>query len=355
MNKLKLLATLILLTLTISISGRTKNSVLKVEPGNTESLLNTIAKANELNADSTSARLFIFIPNGIYDLGERTLTTISGHNISLIGQSMEHTIIRNSPPVAEEGIGKTAVILNRGFGTYLQDLTLKDDLDYYHSGAAGRAVCLQDKGSFTICKNVCMMSYQDTYYSHREDGRYYFERCKIHGTIDFICGTGDGYFDHCTIVVENRDSIGQGECVIVAPRTSETPFGFVFSNCSIETKQSAYHYARGWHTNPRNTWLYTTLVNPQKLLSSRFDPHGMRTVQNDFHEYYTMDLTGRNITPASNRITFTLNNDSNTVETILTPQQANQYKITNVFPKWRPDRQARKIARKAAQLGKKIW
>ena len=355
MYKLKLIISVLLLSITIAMSGKPKHVVLKVEPGNVESLLITIAKANELNADSASKRLFIFIPNGFYDLGERTLTPISGHHISLIGQSMEHTIIRNQPPVSEEGISKTAVFLNRGMGTYLQNLTLQDDLDYYHSGPAGRAVCLQDKGSFTICKNVRMLSYQDTYYGHRENGQYYFEDCKIHGTIDFICGTGDGFFERCTIVVENRDTLGQGECVIVAPRTSETPYGYVFNNCTIETKQSAYHLARGWHTNPRNTWLYTTLVNPQKLLPTRFDSHGMRTVQNDFHEYYTMDLSGRNITPASNRVTFTLNNDSNTVETILAPQQVKRYQIANVFPKWRPDRQTRKIARKAAKLSKNLW
>jgi pectin methylesterase-like acyl-CoA thioesterase len=69
----------------------------------------------------------------------------------------------NAPKVEDEGIGKTATLLNRGWNTYEQDLTLKNDLDYYHSGPAGRAVCWQDKGNRVIFKRVRMLSYQDTY------------------------------------------------------------------------------------------------------------------------------------------------------------------------------------------------
>ena len=59
-----------------------------VEKGNVQSLLAAISEANHLNADSTAERLFILIPDGYYDLGETTLTRISGHNVALVGQSM---------------------------------------------------------------------------------------------------------------------------------------------------------------------------------------------------------------------------------------------------------------------------
>ena len=130
-----------------------------VKAGDAASLLATIEKAGQLNADSTSERLIIFIPNGYYDLGEQVLTTILGYNISLVGESMEGTIIRNAPPVENESISKTATLLNRGHNTFVCDLTLKNELDYYHSGAAGRAVCWQDKGFRTIFKRVRMLSY----------------------------------------------------------------------------------------------------------------------------------------------------------------------------------------------------
>ena len=140
---------LLILIAWLTVAYTTKAQIV-VEAGNAESLLNAIERANLQNADTLSERLFILIPDGVYDLGERVLTSISGHNIALVGQSMEGTIIVNAPKVENEGISTTATLLNRGHHTYVQDLTLKNALDYYHSGAAGRAVCWQDKGDSTI-------------------------------------------------------------------------------------------------------------------------------------------------------------------------------------------------------------
>jgi hypothetical protein len=97
----------------------TENRHLVVKAGSAESLLQTIEKANQTNADSAAERLFVLIPDGYYDLGDRVLTLVSGHNICLVGQSMEGTIIRNAPDVKNEGIGKTAVIKNTGTGLFL--------------------------------------------------------------------------------------------------------------------------------------------------------------------------------------------------------------------------------------------
>ena len=54
----------------------------------------------------------IFLPNGTYDFGETTLTTISANNLSLIGESMEGTIIRNAPDKSIEGIAVAAEVVN---------------------------------------------------------------------------------------------------------------------------------------------------------------------------------------------------------------------------------------------------
>jgi pectin methylesterase-like acyl-CoA thioesterase len=93
---------------------------------------------------------------------------------------MDGTIIRNAPAVANEGISKTATLLNNGSYNYFQDLTIENALDYYNAGSAGRAVTLQDKGNYTICKNVRLKSYQDTYYSNNANGKFYFEDSDIH-------------------------------------------------------------------------------------------------------------------------------------------------------------------------------
>ena len=350
MNRTILITLLTLLALHVTARG--KDNVISVKAGDAESLLSAIERANRQNADTLSERLYILIPDGTYDLGEQTLTTIWGHNIALIGQSTEGTVIVNAPKTENEGISKTATLLNRGYDTYVQDLTLKNALDYYKSGAAGRAVCWQDKGSRTIFKRVRMLSYQDTYYSYSEDGQHYFEDSEIHGTVDFICGAGDVYFNRCLIVTEKRNPDGKGRNVIAAPRTSVTRWGYVFDHCTVRNDVSTFHYARGWHTHPRCAWLYTTLESPAKLEQERYEPRGMRTVNSDFFEYQTMDSEGNIVSPTSNVVTFTLNDERRPLETILKPDEARRYALKNVFPDWRPEKTLKKLSKKAGRLQK---
>ena len=327
-----------------------------VEKGNVQSLLAAINEANRQNADSAAERLFILIPDGYYDLGETTLTRISGHNVALVGESMLGTIIRNKPDVKTESISKTAVFQNRGMNNYYQDLTLKNDLDYYSAEPDGRAVTLQDKGTRTICNRVRMLSYQDTYYSDNEKCQSYMRDTEIHGTIDFICGAGDVWFDRCKIVTERRTPDGSGMNIITATRTSETPWGYVFYQCTIENDVSMFNYGRSWHTNPHCVWLYTTLLTPEKLVATRFDAEGMKISSNYFKEYATMDGNGRDITPKTNVVTFTLRDHTQpfTAETIMTKEEAKVYTLQHVFGDWHPDKVLKKLEDMSRKLKKRI-
>ena len=328
--------------------------VVVVEKGSTQSLLDAISKANEMNADSTAERTFILIPNGFYDLGETTLTRISGHNIALVGQSMEGVIIQNKPDIKIESISKTAVLQNRGTNNYFQDLTLKNALDYYATNEDGRAVTLQDKGTRTICNRVRMLSFQDTYYSDNEKCKSYMQDSEIHGTIDFICGAGDVWFERCKIVTEKRTLDGSGTNIITATRTSETPWGYVFNHCTIENDVSLFNYGRSWHTKPRCVWLHTTLLTPEKLEATRFDDEGMKVSSNYFKEYGTMDAKGHDITPETNVVTFTLRDHTQpfTAETIMTKKEAKQYTLNHIFGNWKPDKILKKLENQSKILKK---
>ena len=328
--------------------------VIVVEKDNAESLLHAIQEANRLNADKGSERLIILIPDGFYDLGETVLTRISGHRVSLVGQSMKGTVIRNAPDKKIESISKTAIFQNRGTDNYFQDLTLRNDLDYYNAGEDGRAVCLQDKGTRTICNRVRMLSYQDTYYSDNNVAQNYFLDCEIHGTIDFICGAGDVWFERCLIYTEKCLEGGIGRNIIAAPRTSQTDWGYVFNHCTIENDESVYHYGRAWHTKPSCVWLYTRLLTPDKLLPTRFDPEGMKISKCYFREYGTTDADGRDITPRSNVLTFTLRDHSQPYvsETIMTRVEARRYTMKAVFGDWRPDKVLKRLERQSRKAMK---
>lgn len=306
-----------------------------VSPGNGGHLLTTLMLANA-NASSTE-RTYIFVPDGTYDLGNAVLTPISGNNISIIGQSMDKTIIVNE--AEKEGIGVSATFLITGANTYLQDLTLKNAYDYYQPGFAGRAVVIQDKGRHTICKNVRMLSYQDTYYSNA-NSQFYFETSDIHGTVDFICGGGDVFFNKCTLTVEPRNADGSGECTLTAPYTdSSNKFGYVFSGCTIDSKAQKFNYGRAWGGVPRCAYLNTTLLQPDRLNTEnnpRWTLAGMNVVADKFVEYNTMDSEGNVISPSSHVLTFTKDKTSNTYETILTADEAAGYALDKVFTDWTP-------------------
>ena len=359
----KILWTALCLIVTLSIRAQ---QVIVVEKNDAKSLLNAVTQANKLNESKDAKRLYILIPDGFYDLGETVLTKLTGHNIALIGQSMEGTIIQNKPDVKKEGISKTAVFLNRGTGNYFQDMTLKNALDYYAAGAAGRAVTIQDKGTHTICNRVKLLSYQDTYYSDNDLCQHYFQDSEIHGTVDFICGDGDVWFEKCRIVTEKRTRDGSGRDVIAAPKTSKTDWGYVFNHCTIENIESPFEYARGWHSVPRCIWLHTTLISPEKLNSNRFDTHGMNTVTSIFKEFHTMDAQGNDITPKSNVLTFSMTRKKvedgqeivteqrHTDETILTSEDAARYTIHNVFGNWHPDEVISQVEKAAKKLKKRL-
>lgn len=307
--------TALVLNTQISISPDKESGYYIVPAGDAASLILAF------NAASSEEGAKIFLPNGTYDLGETTLTTISGTNVSLIGESADKTIIRNAPPVSMEGLGKADLLVNTGTGLYMQDLTLKNDLDYYTAGT-GRAPTLHDQGTKTICKNVRQLSYQDTYYSHKAGGLFYFDGGEIHGTVDYICGNGTVYFNGVTLVNEKRNSA-------TISANSEL---YVFNNCTVENNADEYNFGRAWSGTPVCVYLNTTLKDPSKLIASRWYLTGINTDYFVAGEYGTKDADGTNITPASNNITFTKENTA--LETILQAEEVAKYTIDKVLGTW---------------------
>ena len=309
-----------------------------VKAGNASSLIDVLDVINGKNAAKDAERAIIFLPDGTYDLDATVKTAITGHNISLIGQSMDKTIIVTKPDVSVEGLGKADLLDNSGTNLYLQDLTLQNALDYYAAGSAGRAAVLQDAGNRTIGKNVRMLSYQDTYYSSNSKQQAYWENCDIHGTVDFICGGGDIRFQNTTISLEPRDkNTGKGSRTVVAP-TTNTSFGYVFDNCLINDLadgKGEWNFGRTWQNEPITVYLNTTLDDNAKntLISTRWIEKGMNNKDpKQFGEYGTKDTAGKNITPASNII----NSHGGAFETILNAEQAAAFAYDKMFTDWNP-------------------
>ncbi len=306
-----------------------------VKAGNASSFIDVLDAVNGINGSRDAERSYIFLPNGTYDLGETVLTAISGHNISIIGQSREGTIIKNAPDRSIEGIGTTATLLSSGQNLYMQDLTLQNALDYYGAQGAGqaggRAVCFQDKADRAIFKNVAMLSYQDTYYSQGTK-QSYWEDCDIHGTVDFLCGGGDVRFTNTTLSLEPRNLNGSGGRTICAPTTTGS-FGYVFDNCKVvdlADGKGDWNFGRTWQNEPIAVYLNTTLDDnaANTLVASRWTQRGMNNRDPKiFGEYGTKNEAGENITPASNII----NSFGGSFETILSEEQAAEFTYDKMF------------------------
>ena len=324
---------------------------MEVKAGDAQGFITALEIANGNNVETNAARTYIFLPNGTYDLGDKCLTPISGNNISIIGESMDNTIIVNKPEV--EGIGVTATLFNTSTGLYMQDLTLKNA--YPFNNSTGRAVCLQDKGTQTICKNVKMLSYQDTYYSNNNKGQYYFEGSDIHGIVDFICGGGDVFFNKCTLTLEP----GKGS-YITAPYTDGTDYGYVFDGCKIVgSATDSFTFGRSWGGTAKCAFLNTILDKnaAANIASTRWTTGGMNVVAKNFFEYNTVDENGKVISPAENIVKFTKDKEVSEYNTIITAEKAAEFSLDKVFSNWKPaELAAQKSASAATESnGKLAW
>ena len=276
-----------------------------------------------MNANAGGEKM-IRLPDGVYDLGPLALTAIEANGVTILGESMEGTIIRNKPDYRYESIDKSATLrIAPGVeGTRLMNLTIENALDYYHDDN-GRGVALWDQGTKTVCRNVRLLGHQDTYFSDNEGGTHYFDSCEIHGTVDFICGDGDVYFRNCLLYCERRSKI-------TASGAGKDDKGFVFEGCTIKSECPVVSLGRSWKKFPKCVFVHTKLdysAGEFSLESNgirRWTVQGMMALPERFGEYRTIDQEGRVVSPETNEVTFVLDGKSRTMNTILSEEQTNQ-------------------------------
>lgn len=288
------------------------------------------------NFSSTGERFRIFFPDGQYDIGALTgdanqMTTISVPKVSYIGQSSDNVVIYNKS--IQESINSTATMYftSASSNIYMQDISLLNKMDYRTGTLLGRGVALWDQGSKNIYKNVKLLSNQDTYYTGGD--RSYLENCEIHGTVDFICGGGDIFFNECLIYLEERS----GNC-LTAPATNSN-WGYVFNNCTIDgfdINSGSYRLGRPWSNAPKCVYI-NTIMKKLPVSAGWGDP--MNVVPAVFAEYNSMTSGGIAVDLSNRRRTYTKDATTVNLNPVLTAEQAAQYTIENVLggsDTWQP-------------------
>lgn len=227
----------------------------------------TDALAAAAKRADTSKRFRIFIKQGDYKIPANPNSMVTGidgkqypsattymntPNVSIIGESNENTSITNTVPAVEcdNGFGMANVLEGIGHGdvlslesgatnTYFQDIKMYSSM----GDGKGRDIVLNDKSNKTICKNVNLWAYQDTYVSNNQKGRFYFEGGILRGNTDYLCGKGDVYYN-------NVDLLMCGTGYLAVP-SQPTKYGYIFKDCTIKDGSTAgingkYKLGRPW-------------------------------------------------------------------------------------------------------------
>lgn len=156
-----------------------------------------------------------------------------------------------------------------GESVTLENLTIENTAG--QGTLVGQSVALYASASFVFCKNVRLLSYQDTLFTAplpekerlpggfrgpeenlpRKHSTQFYENCYICGTVDFIFGSADAFFKNCTIGVRETTT----ECYITAPSTPKGKTGYIFDSCKIKKHIDNFADSHGENTskNVNNT------------------------------------------------------------------------------------------------------
>ncbi len=244
---------------------------------------------------------------------------LKASNTSIIGESMEGTVIINEVPDMDgigahpmEGIGNADLIqIQSGVsGTYFQNLTLKHGI----ADARGRNIVLQDKGDKTIMKDACLWGYQDTYTSNNQNARYYFEGGVLRGRTDFLCGKGDAYYNGVTL---QMCASGGYLAVPSVPKK----YGYIFKDCEITGENSTidgnYTLGRPWGSGTPIALYIDTKMTVKPSAIGWNEMSGGYPAR--FAEYNSMTASGTVIDLSDRKKTF---GDGHTNNPVLTKEEA---------------------------------
>jgi hypothetical protein len=149
----------------------------------------------------------------------------------------------------------------------------------------------------------------------------------ITGTVDYICGGGDVFFNGVTLYNNARSN---GDC-ITAPATS-SDWGYVFSNCTIDGdagQDGNYSLGRPWQGSPRAVYINTTM----KIIPAASGWSDMGAVPALFAEYNSHTESGAPV-DCSKRKTSFKSNDVNVAVSynpVLTAEEAAKFTVENVL------------------------
>lgn len=131
------------------------------------------------------------------------------------------------------------------------------------------AVAFCSNADKVYLNNCRLIGRQDTLYVKGNGNRAYFDDCYIEGTVDFIFGDADAYFESCQLYMAYFN--GKNNGYFTAPNTKKDGIGLVFSNCSLSADERVEDVSLG---RPWQNECYTkTITENGMTYVTEYDPN----------------------------------------------------------------------------------
>lgn len=216
-------------------------------------------------APAGEAPYTVFVRDGRY----REKLSVDRANVRLVGESREGTVLtydaaagHPSPGGGTWGTRGSFTLRIAAPGFRLERMTVENAFAYMENhrkaqgdstrlvGSQGVAVLTDSASDRAVFRDCVIRGHQDTLFA--DQGRSYFHRCAVLGSVDFIFGAGQAVFDDSDIVSLDR---GEAEIngYVAAPSTPlSRPYGLVFVRSRLRKESPSMRagtvmLGRPWH------------------------------------------------------------------------------------------------------------
>ena len=175
----------------------------------------------DTSAGSTSTET-VQIPGGANEYDKCNLVCVNKPNIHLIGQAVDKVTIagdRLDGGCSDRtrvwyhiNAGASMEVTAAATDFFMENVTLVNEAWTVEKMAGPQALALNMSSDRAVINNCNVRSYQDTYYSASTYNRQFWNNSTIEGAVDFIYGSGDVFFEGCTLKI-----VRQAGGYIVAP------------------------------------------------------------------------------------------------------------------------------------------
>lgn len=286
-----------------------------------------------------NCKVIIYIKEGIY----KEVLEINQNNLTLIG--IGNPIITNNRyalEILEDGLKRgtfrTYTVLINADNITLKNLTIENSIgsgDIY-----GQAIALYADGDNLQFDNCKLLGHQDTLFigplpekevekggfrgpkefSPRRYIKQFYHNCYIEGDVDFIFGSGLGYFLDCTIYSLNRDKEVNG-FITAASTIKDEKYGFIFNNCKFlsNCQEDTVYLGRPWREYAK-----TVIIN--SYLDKHIKKEGWHDWKKEIAHTTSFYAEKNNTGPSSNL--------DNRVSWIKNIDDISEYNPLKVLGKW---------------------